>query len=399
MYHFFKVIQKILMRYKIMRLLCITDKPYNEEETVLKGVFEKHLLEYAEVHCVYFTKDSKVCQPQFKANRFILPYSTKHRKFIQCFLNLGGNLLDYDYIIVRNFYGIAKQILPFHKQVIFWETFPHDYRRLYEAQRDKKALWRKRLEYKIKFFLHNKILNKCIAYLTMTPQLPKTFQPNLKIPVHCIPSGIDFELLDLEAISHNTHSINQPLKLIYIGSIDENRELAKIIGAISKAKGEFILDIFSGSSNEEVERIRHISAQDSRITLHPPLPFAGILQKLSTYDIGLGIIPNTPLYSVSSPLKAMDYVGSGVIPLLNDLPEYLRLFDESTAFFTQNSPSAITQSLERILNAPKEDLLSKKQVTFKNAQAKMDYKIIAKNTYEFLLSLHSSNPPNQILGD
>lgn len=382
-----------------MRLLCITDKPYNEEETTLKGVFEKYLLEYAEVHCVYFTKDSKAYKPCFENNRFILPYSTKHRKFIQNFMNLRGNLLDYDFIIVRNFYGIAKQILPFHKQVIFWETFPHDYRRLYEAQRDKKALWRKRLEYKIKFFLHNKILNKCIAYLTMTPQLPKTFQPNLKIPVHCIPSGIDFELLDLEAISHNTHSINQPLKLIYIGSIDENRELAKIIEAISKAKGKFILDIFSGSSNKEVEKIHHISTQDSRITLHPPLPFAEMLQKLSTYDIGLGIIPNTPLYSVSSPIKAMEYAGNGVIPLLNDLPEYLRLFDESTAFFTQNSPSAITQSLEGILNAPKEHLLSKKQATFNNAQAKMDYKVIARNTYEFLLSLHSNNIPNQMLGD
>ncbi|MBD5165946.1 hypothetical protein [Helicobacter sp.] len=380
-----------------MRILCITDKPYNEEECTLKGVFEKYLLEYAEVHCAYFTKDSRVCQPQFKANRFILPYSTKHRKFIQCFLNLGGNLLDYDYIIVRNFYGIAKQILPFHKQVIFWETFPHDYRRLYEAQRDKKHLWRKKLEYKIKFFLHNKILNKCIAYMGSTLHFKSFHQ--LNIPIFSLPNGIDFDLLDLESISHNTHSINQPLKLIYIGSIDANRELAKIVEAISEAKGEFVLDIFSGSSNKEVEKILHISTQDSRITLHPPLPFTEMLQRLSIYDIGLGIIPNTPLYSVSSPIKAMEYAGNGVIPLLNDLPEYLRLFDESTAFFTQNSPNAITQSIERILNTPKEHLLSKKQATFKNAQAKMDYKVIAKNTYEFLLSLHSNNIPNQILGD
>ncbi|WP_297600649.1 MULTISPECIES: hypothetical protein [Helicobacter] len=382
-----------------MRILCITDKPYNEEESTLKGVFEKYLLEYAEVHCVYFTKNSKTYKPCFENNRFILPYSTKHRKFIQNFMNLRGNLLDYDFIIVRNFYGIAKQILPFHRQVIFWETFPHDYRRLYEAKRDKKAIWRKTIEYKIKFFLHQKILKKCIAYLTMTPQLQKTFQPNLKIPIHCIPSGIDFDLLNDEAIRHNIAYINEPLKLIYIGSIDANRELAKIVEAISEAKGEFVLDIFSGSSNKEVEKIRHFSTQDSRITLHPPLPFTEMLQRLGTYDIGLGIIPNTPLYSVSSPIKVMEYVGNGVIPLLNDLPEHLRLFDESTAFFTQNSPNAITQSIERILNTPKEHLLSKKQATFKNAQVKMDYKVIASNTYEFLLSLHSNNIPNQILGD
>ena len=106
-----------------MRILCITDKPHNEEETSLKGVFEKYLLEYAEVHCVYFTKDSKTYEPCFENNRFVLPYSTKHRKFIQNLMNLGGNLLDYDFIIVCNFYGIAKQILPFCKKVIFGKLF------------------------------------------------------------------------------------------------------------------------------------------------------------------------------------------------------------------------------------------------------------------------------------
>ncbi|WP_297810737.1 hypothetical protein [uncultured Helicobacter sp.] len=381
-----------------MRILCITDKTYNEEETSIKGVFEKYLLEYAEVHCVYFTKDSKAYKPCFENNRFILPYSTKHRKFIQNFMNLGGNLLDYNFIIVRNFYGIAKQILPFHKQVIFWETFPHDYRRLYEAKRDKKAIWRKTIEYKIKFFLHNKILNKCLAYVGSTLHFKSLHK--LNIPIFSLPNGIDFELLNDEAIMRNITSINQPLKLIYIGAIDENRELAKIIEAISKVKGEFSLDIFSGSSNQEVEKIRQITIKDTRISLHPPLPFSSLVTRLSTYDVGLGIIPNTPLYSVSSPIKAMEYAGNGVIPLLNDLPEYLRLFDKYTAFFTQNNLNAITQSLEKILNTPKEHLLDKKQATFKNAQKRMDYKIITKNFYDFLLSLQSSNPhTNQISGD
>ena len=368
-----------------MRILCITDKPHNEEETSLKGVFEKYLLEYAEVHCVYFTKDSKTYEPCFENNRFVLPYSTKHRKFIQNLMNLGGNLLDYDFIIVRNFYGIAKQILPFCKKVIFWETFPHDYRRLYEAKRDKKAVWRKSLEYKIKFFLHNKILNKCLAYIGSTLYFKSLHQ--LNIPIFSLPNGIDFELLNEKAIMRNITSINEPLKLIYIGAIDENRELAKIIEAISEAKGEFNLDIFSGSSNQEVEKIRQITTKDTRISLHPPLPFSNLLTRLSTYDVGLGIIPNTPLYSVSSPIKAMEYAGNAVIPLLNDLPEYLRLFDKSNAFFTANNPDSITKTLEEILSTAKESLICKKQATFKNAQEKMDYKIIAKNFYEFLLSL------------
>lgn len=83
------------------------------------------------------------------------------------------------------------------------------------------------------------------------------------------------------------------------------------------------------------------------------MPFSNILEILSTYDIGLGIIPNTPLYSVSSPIKAMEYAGNAVIPLLNDLPEYLRLFDKSNAFFTANNPDSITKTLEEILSTAK----------------------------------------------
>lgn len=379
------------MERNIMKILCITDKPYNEQEVTILGVFEKYLLEYAQVHCAYFTKDSKLCPPSFKENRFILPYSTKHRKFIQNLMNLGGNLLDYDFIIVRNFYGIAKQILPFHKQIIFWETFPHDYRRIYEAKRDKKAIWRKSIEYKIKYFLHNRILAKCIAYLTMTPQLQQIFQPDLKIPIHCIPSGIDFENLNTTKITQNTAKINQPLKLIYTGSIDQNRELAQIIEAISKAQGAFVLDIFSPSKNPEVEAIAQIAAQDKRIVLHPPLPLLQMLETLSTYDIGLGIIPNTPLYSVSSPMKIMEYAGNGVIPLINDLPEYLRLFDESNAFFSAHDSNAITKTIERILQTPKEQLIAKKQAVFQIAKEKMDYRNIAKNVYDFLISLQKDS--------
>ena len=131
----------------------------------------------------------------------------------------------------------------------------------------------------------------------------------------------------------------------------------------------------------------HKHNNQETISLRPPLPFSNILEILSTYDIGLGIIPNTPLYSVSSPIKAMEYAGNAVIPLLNDLPEYLRLFDKSNAFFTANNPDSITKTLEEILSTAKESLIRKKQATFKNAQEKMDYKIIAKNFYEFLLSL------------
>ena len=140
-----------------MRILCITDKQHTEQHTAIKGIFEKYILQYCEVYSVYFTKEK---QAYLQDKKFVFPYSTKHRKFIKTLMQLNFNLLDFDLIIVRNFYPIAKQLLPFHPKILFWETFPHDYRRIYEAKRDKKAIWRQSIEYKIKYYLNSKILEK-----------------------------------------------------------------------------------------------------------------------------------------------------------------------------------------------------------------------------------------------
>lgn len=368
-----------------MRILCITDKQINEHETALKGIFEHHILEYCECYMVYFTKDSKVAISV--DNKLIFPYSTKHRNFVKTLLRLNYNLNDFDFIIVRNFYSIAKQILPFSQKIVFWETFPHDYRRIYEAKRDKKAILRKSIEYKIKYYLHTKILEKCLAYMGSTPHFKDMFYSHLTIPTSYIPNGIDFSLCNLELIKKNISQINTPLKLLYIGSIDKNRQMLEMIDAINEVNSDFVLDIFSSSENSEMDKIKEITKQNNKIRLRNSVPFNEIFNIIPNYDIGLGIIPNTPLYSVASPIKVMEYASNGVIPLINDLPEYIRLFDENSAFFTKFDKTHITSTIESIIKTDKNKLIEKKQNLLKLAQAKLDYKNIAKDIYNFLLTL------------
>lgn len=368
-----------------MRILCITDKQINEHETALNGIFEHHILEYCECYMVYFTKDLKEATSIDK--KLIFPYSTKHRNFVKTLLRLNYNLNDFDLIIVRNFYSIAKQILPFNQRIVFWETFPHDYRRIYEAKRDKKAILRKSIEYKIKYYLHTKILEKCLAYMGSTPHFKDMFYNSLTIPTSYIPNGIDFSLCNLELIKKNISQINTPLKLLYIGSIDKNRQMLEIIESINEVKGDFILDIFSPSNNNEVDSIKKIATQNDKIRLKDSKPFKEMINIIPNYDIGLGIIPNTPLYSVASPIKVMEYASNGVIPLINDLPEYIRLFDEKSAFFTKFDKTHIISTIESIIKTDKNKLIEKKQNLLKLAQAKLDYKNITKDVFNFFLTL------------
>lgn len=372
----------------MMKILCITDKQYQQSHNQILAIFQKYLLEYAKVEVVYFHKDSKIFQDNSSiCPMYILPYGAKHRNLIKFLRQLNIELRTYDFIIVRNFYPVAKQVLKAHNKVIFWETFPHDYRRIYEARLAKKALFRKSLEYKIKFFLHQRILKQCIAYLTMTPQLAELFQPNLPIPIFTLPGGIDFENCDKEAINNNLHTCHTPLKFLYTGTIDKNRQLEEILLAFLETKGDFILDIFTPSINAEMQKIQALIAEDKRITLHPPLPLLEMLKTLPHYDIGLGLIPNTPLYSVSSPFKTMEYASSGIIPFINDLPEYIRLFDSSCAFFSDFNKQDIKATLQKILNTPPSNLQTMKQAVFKRALESMDYAKLTKELYDFLCSL------------
>ena len=368
-----------------MRILCITDKLYTESETALKGIFENHILKYCECYMVYFTKDSK--EAISNDTKLIFPYSTKHRNFVRTLLRLNYNLNDFDLIIVRNFYKVAKQILSFSQKIVFWETFPHDYRRIYEAKRDKKSVIRKSIEYKIKHYIHKKILEKCLAYMGSTPHFKNVFYNSLQIPTSYIPNGIDFSLCNLKLIEKNIQQINTPLKLLYIGSIDKNRQVLEIIEAINEVNGDFILDIFSPSNNSEVDNIKEITKQNNKIRLNKSIPFNEIFNILPKYDIGIGIIPNTPLYSVSSPIKVMEYASNGVIPLINDLPEYTRLFDDNNAFFTTFDKRQITNTIESIIKMNQNKLIEKKQNLLKLAKEKLDYQNITKEVYDFFLTL------------
>lgn len=368
-----------------MRILCITDKLRCEYETALKGIFEKHILKYCEVYMVYFTKDSKEATSDGKY--ITLPYYTKHRKFVKSLLKTHYNLNDFDFIIVRNFYSIARQILPFYKNIIFWETFPHDYRRIYEAKRDNKSILRKSIEYKIKHYLNTKILEKCIAYVGSTPHFKTNFYPNLQIKTSYIPNGIDFDMCNLKLINQNINKINSPIKILYIGTIDKNRQMINIIQAINKVDREFIFDIFTSSNNEETEKIIQISTKNHRIKLHKPKPFNEIFETIALYDIGIGIIPNTPLYSVSSPIKAMEYAGNGVIPIINDLPEYKRIFNEQNSFVCSLNENDIINAITNIIDLNENELISKKQNVFKLAQNTLDYKKISKEIYDFIKTL------------
>ncbi|MHB8623216.1 MAG: glycosyltransferase family protein [Sulfuricaulis sp.] len=365
-----------------MRILLITDQSPDANHSAIQGIFHGHLKKYAEVDLVYFDRTSGT--PTKLADQLVLPYDFKRRGVTKV-LSAMVDLADYDFVIVRNFFPALKNVLSerarYAYQVGFWESFPHSLRRLHEARTTGRALWRKTIEYAIKRRLERRLIAQCDFYLPITETFRTRLRPELRIPYLPLPMGVDFSHLEAGPLPEVSPTAK---RFIYVGVVDRLRQLDLIVAAISGVKGDFVLDIYTPSKNELVEQIESRAAVDPRIRVHPPQPRDELLRRMRDYDVGIGLIPESPLYVVASPTKALEYYAVGIPAILNQLPEYVSLFDERCAFLCPFTEQDIRRTVTGILPMSRAELRRMGEAGQEMVRSRRDYAVLATELYRFL---------------
>lgn len=337
-----------------MKILCISDQLINSNHSAIEAIFGKFLKNYATVSVAYFDKNIKKAAV-LESNKIMLPYYTKKRNIIAAINQVSK--LDFDYIIVRNFYSVLSQILNERNifngaKIGFWESFPHDYRRVYEAELTSKSVIRKKLEFLIKSYLHKNLISKCDFFLGISYELKKTFYDKIDIPFLDMPMGVDFDYITNLDISKSPN--DDIVKFVYVGAIDKLREFNTVASGFTDSKTMFELHIYSQSNNTSLEYIKNL--QDNRIFIHSPKQRQALFKELLQYDVGVGLIPETLLYTVSSPTKTFEYSALGLAPLVNYLPEYKRIYNTGNALFCEFDKGSIAKKIEEISKMPKKDI-------------------------------------------
>jgi len=364
-----------------MKILCITDQSENSDHSSIEGIFGTHLKELCTVYIVYFTKTSG--NSYIKENKIYIPYSYK-RKNIIGELNKIIDLNQIDNIIARNFFPVLKDVLRnkarYNYRVGFWHSFPHTFRRLFEARKENRAVFRKTIEYKIKSSLEKNLIKKCDFLIGMSKEFKSTFYPDMDINYLPLPMGIHFN--DLPSYKPNNDYLK---KFIYTGTVDYLRETDFIIDTISGLKEEFVLDIFTQSSNEITRKIKNMG--DGRINIYSAIPRKELFNRISDYDIGIGLIPENDLYNVSSPTKTLEYYSIGVPALINYLPEYTCLFNNESAFFCNFTKMDIQRAVKEILNTPKRKIFEMGIKGRKIVKGQRDYRVLSEKLYNLLKTM------------
>jgi hypothetical protein len=247
---------------------------------------------------------------------------------------------------------------------------------------ERKAVLRKRTEYAVRDFFEKRMVRNCDFLMIMSEEFKRLFFQDVGIPYLCLPMGYSAsDLPELELAE------NPVKKLIYTGAIDQLLQTDLLVQAMSELTEPFQLDIYTASDNAAVERIRKIAAGDSRIKVLPALPRRELFRRMAGYDVGIGMKPENPVYNVSSPTKTVEYYAIGLPALVNYLPEYRILFDDSSAFFCDFTPDGIREGVRRILQADKKTLVAMGAKGRQTIEEARNYRTLSEQVFNFLQGL------------
>lgn len=345
-----------------MKLLYVTDKFDFANHSFIDSVIDKYLKNFLEVDLIYWTRNEFLK----KDNKFLIPYRKNIKNFI--------DLQQYDVIIVRNFFRVLKEVLRDKSyKVGFQLSFPHTYRRLYQAKVEKKAILRKTIEYKMKTFFEKKLIKKCDFFFPISEEMKKTFFSDIEIPYMILPLGLDEDyIIKKNFIPHST------LKMIYIGTIDKLRRFNLVLEHLKKFKNKnWLLDIYSKTSISIPPEIQN------KVKLKGFLEREKLLQKISEYDIGIFLLPENKLYNVASPTKVMEYYQAGIPAIMSNIPECKELFYPNKGFFMNIEKL----NFDVIFNTSYKELYNMGLEGQKILREKRNYKKIAKELFYFIMSI------------
>lgn len=330
-----------------MRLLLITDQQPQSQHSAIRGLFDRHLRQHAEVDIVWFSRTAE--RGKQYAGHIVLPW--RYRRLPALWrLFPPVTLAGYDVVIVRNLFPILSslQVRGRPYRLGFWESFPHRFRRFYEAQLTGKALWRKTFEFRWHARKEHLLVSACDFYCPITTYYQQQFRPMLSIPTLPLPMGV--EETTLPPPLPEVRPLHEPLRLLYIGAVDQLRNVDTMLQAVKLSRIPVVLDIFTPNDNPAVRALQ--SAADPAVRVYPALPRERLLERMREYDLGLSLIPATPLYKVASPTKSMEYFAMGVPALMTHLPEHEALFGEFPFLFTSFDAQSIASAFVTLASLP-----------------------------------------------
>lgn len=179
-----------------------------------------------------------------------------------------------------------------------------------------------------------------------------TWLPGVKVAKSLYPLGVKLDQFEPKPLQAQSSTAK---KVVFIGSYSKNRKLDNLIKLIyqlpSSLLENFSFDFYgSGPYKETLKSLISELDLTSKVNVFDALPQATLFAKLQEYDVGLGWVPKD-IYDAAPSLKALEYIASGLIPLLTSTTGHVRNVTEGFhAVLFDESSQSLQVALEQIQN-------------------------------------------------
>lgn len=130
-----------------------------------------------------------------------------------------------------------------------------------------------------------------------------------KKQIHILPAGVDLSLF-----SAKDKPFDGTWKMIYHGRLDKHRGVLALPMLARKLLNHGInVELTLVGEGDAFSALESISAYEKAVTVLPRKTREEISTLLHTNHIGLLPMPNTPVWSLASPLKRSEYLASGLV--------------------------------------------------------------------------------------
>lgn len=165
-----------------------------------------------------------------------------------------------------------------------------------------------------------------------------------------IPLGVNTQLFKPQ----HSKKTPPPHILVYSGSLAKPRKIHALIETMKILQESPVKLKIIGDGDDR----RRLESYTDKLGLNNKIEFTGYIkyqkvpQQISTSHIGLSYVPKTPAYENQPPLKALEYLASG-LPVIatNTNGNKLYVKDDYNGLIVQDSPEEIAQATVKLINS------------------------------------------------
>jgi hypothetical protein len=196
-------------------------------------------------------------------------------------------------------------------------------------------------------------LPRCDEIITVSQGLADAYAKNFGVSPTVIHSASDFYDIEPSPVIPNQ------IRLVYHGAANRNRNLTNLFKLMARLRPEFTLDLFLVTGdNKRLIEMEDLARSDNRITIHPPISYDQIIEKLSQFDIGVIYYEPTNFnLKHCMPNKLFEYLQARLAVAIGPSPDMAAFLSEHRCGVISNSFSV--ENLADVLNSLNPQQISK----------------------------------------